>query len=88
MGTNRRRSVRRTIVYRAKIFASDGSWDRDCHVLDVSQTGAKLGVAQAAELPQDFILALSRQGHATRLCRVVWTTNSEIGVRFEKPVAT
>ena len=87
MATNRRRSLRRTIVYRAKIHASDGSWDRDCHVLDVSQTGAKLGVAQAAELPQDFILALSMQGNATRLCRVVWATDSEIGVRFEKPAA-
>jgi len=87
MATNRRRSIRRAIAYRAKIFASDGSWDRDCHVLDVSQTGARLGVVQAAELPQDFILALSMQGNATRLCRVVWTTNSEIGVRFEKPAA-
>jgi hypothetical protein len=88
MATNRRRSLRRTIVYRAKIHASDGSWDRDCHVLDVSQTGAKLGVAQATELPQDFILALSIQGNATRLCRVVWATESEIGVRFAKPAAS
>jgi hypothetical protein len=88
MGTNRRRAVRRTIVYRAKILARDGSWDRDCHVLDVSQTGAKLGIAQAAELPRDFILALSMQGSATRMCRVVWATESEIGVRFEKQPAT
>jgi hypothetical protein len=28
------------------------------------------------------------QGNATRLCRVVWTTESEIGVRFEKQPVT
>ena len=88
MGPNRRRSLRRTIVYRAKILACDGSWDRDCHVLDVSQTGAKLGVAQAVKLPQEFILALSMQGSATRVCRVVWATASEIGVRFQKQAST
>jgi len=84
MEANRRKSIRRAIGYRAKIVASDGSWDRDCRVLDVSQTGAKLALDQATELPQHFILALSIQGNATRRCRLMWTADCQIGVRFEK----
>jgi hypothetical protein len=84
MEANRRRSLRRAIGYRAKIVATDGSWDRDCRVLDVVQTGAKLALDQAAELPQHFILALSIQGNATRRCRLMWAADLQIGVRFEK----
>jgi len=88
MSANRRRAVRRAIGYSAKIVASDGSWDRDCRVLDVSQTGAKLSVEQATELPKDFILALSQHGTASRRCRVVWAGESEIGVTFERQAAS
>jgi hypothetical protein len=87
MEANRRRAARRAIAHNAKIVASDGSWDRDCRVLDISQTGAKLAVAQASELPQDFILALSQRGTASRRCRVVWAGEAEIGVTFERPAA-
>ena len=84
MSANRRKAVRRAIGYSARIIASDGSWDRACRVLDVSQTGAKLAVEQATQLPKDFILALSQQGTASRRCRVVWAGGSEIGVAFER----
>jgi len=87
MEANRRKSVRRAIGYKARIIANDGSWGRDCRVLDVSQTGAKLAIEQPAELPDDFVLALSARGSAMRHCRVVWTTEREVGVRFEKPAA-
>jgi len=88
MEANRRKAVRRAIGYSAKIVASDGSWDRDCRVLDVSQTGARLAVAQGTELPKDFILALSQQGTAARRCRVVWAEGDEVGVRFERQAAS
>jgi hypothetical protein len=84
MEANRRKGARRAIGYNAKIVANDGSWDRDCRVLDVSQTGAKLAVAQASDIPQDFILALSMDGKATRQCHVMWVKDGEIGVVFER----
>lgn len=87
MHANRRKSIRRPIGYRAKILASDGAWERDCRVIDVSQTGAKLSIEQAGELPRNFILALSARGHATRHCRVVWETDGQIGVRFDRQAA-
>jgi PilZ domain len=84
MEANRRKGARRAIGYNAKIVANDRSWDRDCRVLDVSQTGAKLAVAQASDIPLDFILALSMDGKATRQCHVMWVKDSEIGVVFER----
>lgn len=87
MEANRRKSIRRTIGYCAKILASDGAWERDCRVIDVSQTGAKLAIEGSAKLPQNFVLALSAQGLATRRCRVVWATDQQIGVRFQREAA-
>ena len=84
MSTNRRKSIRRAIGYGAKIVATDGSWNRECRVLDVSETGAKLAIDQPTELPQDFMLSLSAHGSAIRQCQVVWAAGCEIGVRFER----
>jgi hypothetical protein len=88
MGPNRRKAVRRTIGYGAKIVANDGSWQRDCRVLDISQTGAKIAIDRAAALPRDFILALSAKGSAMRRCEVVWVLGGQLGVRFERPSAS
>jgi hypothetical protein len=49
---------------------------------------AKLAIEEPAELPQDFTLALSTRGNPTRRCHVVWTTDGEIGVRFERQAAS
>lgn len=84
MSANRRKSVRRTIGYGAKIVAIDGSWEHDCRVVDVSDSGAKLMVQEKHDLPKDFILALSLDGKATRQCHVMWTKDTEIGVVFER----
>ena len=88
MEANRRKAARRTIGYRARIVASDGAWERDCRVIDVSQTGAKLAIDEGAALPKEFVLALSTQGAATRSCHVVWTTDREIGVKFKRQPAS
>jgi hypothetical protein len=84
MSSNRRKSVRRALGYGAKIVAPDGSWGRDCRVIDVSDGGARLALAEPADLPRNFVLALSERGGAARRCRVVWTTDGEIGVTFER----
>ncbi len=84
MAANRRKSVRRAIGYGAKIVALDGSWGRDCRVIDVSDSGARIAVDQPAELPADFMLALSAQGKASRRCHVMWVKETEIGVVFER----
>ena len=80
--SNRRQSVRRPLSYPAKIVATDGSWGRNCRVVDVSDGGAKLALEKPAALPADFFLAMSMRGGAMRKCHVMWTDDNEIGVRF------
>ena len=88
MSTERRKLTRHAIDYPAKIVANDGSWGRNCHVSDVSDSGAKLTTEHPIELPKDFILALAMHGHAIRHCHVVWSHDCEIGVKFAPHVVT
>ena len=83
MKANSRKFVRRSLGYRAKIVATDGSWGRNCRVIDVSDGGARLLTEQPIELPDEFILALSMRGAATRRCHVIWKQDCEIGVEFK-----
>lgn len=85
MANNRRKFVRRPLSYPAKIVASDGSWGRNCRVLDISEGGARLMTEEPTKLPGDFLLALSMHGKATRRCHVVRSEGREIGVAFDRP---
>jgi hypothetical protein len=78
--SNRRKFARRTLNYPAKIIANDGSWGRNCRLVDVSDGGARLVTEQPIELPEDFTLALS--GKIARRCHLKWIDDCEIGVTF------
>ncbi len=84
MQENRRKSGRRPLNYPAKIVASDGSWDRDCRMVDVSAGGARLVVAEPLDLPADFTLAL---GPIARKCQLRWNEDCEVGVLFVREPA-
>ena len=75
--------------YTARIVAIDGTWQRDCKIADVSDTGAKLTVygTVAGINTQEFFLMLTPNGNAHRRCERVWLNGDEIGVRFltDKP---
>ena len=63
----------------------DGTWRRDCMMIDVSQTGARLlieGSLEGLDL-KEFFLLLSSTGLAYRRCRLVRVAGDQIGV--EKP---
>jgi hypothetical protein len=80
----KRKNLRRPITYPAFIDYGDGLPARICTLCDVSQQGAQLAVADPADVPEDFVLALSADGAARRRCRVVWRTENQIGVEFIK----
>jgi hypothetical protein len=71
--------------YPARIMAIDGTWCRDCHLENVSQTGAKVSVKGSVDglKLEEFFLALSSTGNAYRRCRMVWVSGDTIGVRFD-----
>src|SRR5471032_2761373 len=69
------------------IMGIDGTWRRDCLMVDVSQTGARLcveGSLDGLDL-KEFFLLLSSTGLAYRRCRMVRLAGDQIGVEFLKP---
>lgn len=69
---------------RVSIMGIDGTWRRDCTMIDVSQTGACLrveGTIEGLDL-KEFFLLLSSAGLAYRRCRMVRIAGDQIGVEF------
>ena len=69
----------------AKVLAIDGTWCRDCHLIDVSESGARIMLeGRSAEL-NEFFLVLSSCGHPVyRRCRRSWVDGAQIGVAFQR----
>jgi hypothetical protein len=67
------------------IMGIDGTWRRECMMIDVSQTGARLriesGSFEGLDL-KEFFLLLSSTGLAFRRCQLVRLAGDQIGVRF------
>ncbi|MDI4236609.1 PilZ domain-containing protein [Bradyrhizobium sp. 31Argb] len=70
--------------YPVNLMGVDGTWQRSCVLLDVSQTGAKLEVEGALDVlrAQEFFLILSSRGLAFRRCELVRVDGMQIGVKF------
>jgi hypothetical protein len=68
----------------AYIMGIDGTWRRDCIMLDISQSGARLCVEEGFDGLdlREFFLLLSSTGLAFRRCQLVRIAGDEIGVRF------
>jgi hypothetical protein len=69
----------------ARIVAIDGTWSRDCVMLDAGEAGAKLEFeVSIAELNlTEFFLQLSTTG-VFRRCELAWVNGQQIGVHFLK----
>jgi hypothetical protein len=66
------------------IMGIDGTWRRECMMIDVSQTGARLcieGSFEGLDL-KEFFLLLSSTGLAFRRCRMVRVDGDQIGIQF------
>jgi hypothetical protein len=66
----------------AWICVGDGLPLRNCTLIDMSNTGAKVELEGAEDIPGIFSLWLSRHGHPRYSCRVVWSQKNKIGVQF------
>jgi hypothetical protein len=66
------------------IMGIDGTWRRDCMMIDVSQTGARLcieGSLEGLDL-REFFLLLSSTGLAFRRCKLVRIAGDQVGIQF------
>jgi hypothetical protein len=77
-----RKRPRRQFHYSAKIVTDDSAPPRTCTISDVSHIGARLVLDSDEELPDRFILLLTRNGGARRRCRIIWRTGLSVGVEF------
>lgn len=83
-GMRKNERVRFDRSFQVYMMGIDGTWRRDCQMLDVSQTGARLSVEDSIEGLdlKEFFLLLSSTGLAYRRCKLVRVMGDEIGVEF------
>ena len=63
-----RRKPRRQFHYNAGVLLDGTSPPQPCAIADISDTGARVALAKECELPERFILLLTRRGEARRHC--------------------
>jgi len=84
MSRDKRKSRRKPLGYSAWIHTGNPK-PLGCAVADISESGARLNVDAPQDVPDRFVLFLSRSGTPRRQCRTVWRTADQVGVVFEKP---
>ena len=72
-----------------QLVAIDGTWRRECTMLDVSETGARLSLKTSINGLNltEFFLLLSSTGVAFRRCELAWVNGEQIGANFLKGIA-
>ena len=80
MQENRQAQRWRAMLAGKIVFNNHGSV-YDCSIRNLSATGAKIWVFNAATIPDAFELLIEAKA-LTRPARVVWRSAKEIGVRF------
>lgn len=77
-----RRRERRTRTFKGgKIVFNNDHSIIDCIVKNVSAGGATLQLESTVGIPGRFKLTISPDG-VTKLCRIAWLTETQIGVAF------
>ena len=79
-----RTKPRRQVHYRAWLQTAPGAAAQPCEFSDISEGGARVLVDGAKSVPTDVSLLVAEKSEA-RPCRVVWRSETEIGLRFEQP---
>jgi hypothetical protein len=78
-----RRHPRRKVSIAAKIVV--GGSARDCMLIDISDNGARIAFGGVQDLPDEFEICMTPSGFPFRRCRLIWRSNSEMGVEFSEP---
>ena len=64
-------------------MAIDGTWRRQCTVVDISDEGAQLAASNIGKLQMtEFFLLLTSVGVAYRRCKLAWVNGEQLGVTF------
>lgn len=60
----------------------DGSPLLSCTAVNLSTTGVKLAVGARTRLPDQFIVRFTQNGDLAMVCKVVWSREGAVGLRF------
>jgi hypothetical protein len=77
-----KRPSRKSVRQSGWITLDGGFAARPCEVLDLSASGAKLVLGEAASLGPRLRLGFSRDVRNSRQCEVVWRRGVTVGVKF------
>jgi hypothetical protein len=67
----------------ATVISIDGTFKRACTVMDISHSGARIGLSDDSGFDlTEFFLLMSTRGAVHRRCRIVRRYGNEIGVIF------
>jgi hypothetical protein len=67
----------------SSLMAIDGTWRRECLLIDVSETGASIRLTSAAAELKEFFLMLTTFGNPVfRHCKRQWVDGALMGVSF------
>ncbi|MBV9430614.1 MAG: PilZ domain-containing protein [Hyphomicrobiales bacterium] len=81
MFQERRKSLRVDWNAAALVYDCDDEWGCPCVIKDLSSGGAKITGLACKNLPDEFMLRISR-ARGSRKCRVLWRDTDKLGVRF------
>jgi hypothetical protein len=77
--------VRFDPAIKVTLMAIDGTWHRECLMVDVSDTDAQFAITGFSVLIEEFFLMLSSVGTpAFRRCKRSWVKGDRLGVWFDK----
>ncbi|MCJ2087667.1 PilZ domain-containing protein [Methylobacterium sp. E-005] len=79
-----RRETRQRVFLKGRIVFNNGSSSFDCLVRDMSSSGARLVMSDAATLPEAFDLYIPQKDRTYR-ATLRWRREDGIGVIFEDP---
>jgi len=79
--TNKRVAPRHKVFKHGLLAFSTGG-TVDCTVRSLSETGARIDVANPVGLPENFVLMIESD-HFSRHCHSVWSRDKQIGVAFD-----
>jgi hypothetical protein len=82
MGWDLRKTPRKRVNAAAFLYTTDGWPLAECRLKDISAGGARLALSVGGEVPNEFLLSLSRDGTVRRRCQIAWRAEDQIGVRF------
>jgi hypothetical protein len=76
------------VNWRALLVRADEKPSRECKLLDISETGARIALQDTSDLPELFTIEFTASGTPKRRCRLVWKSDTDIGVAFEPEMPT